>query len=309
MKKTTLFSALLFVASIAIAQENPCPVINSSGFTDVSNNGSNTCVSRASFNATGVQSKKSIRIQVFVGSLTTTPAIDECKQIPRNSTATYATADFTAACDAPIFMVITRYTASNGDCQGGICGIDTVEASGGPLPIHMTGFYAKRKNNAVTLNWQTATELNAKEFVIQKKMGNAFVDIASVAADNKADGSSYTFYDINSVKGISQYRLKMVDLNGTFTYSEIRAVKGTTGAADFTIFPNPSKGDARVTVTDISGPTDIQLVDNTGRVIKLVSMNNSNTVDFTHLQKGMYLVRIINKISGEIIAKKLNVLN
>jgi hypothetical protein len=309
MKKTTLFSALLCVAAISFAQENPCPVINSSGVTDVNNNGNNTCMSRAFFNASGVQSKKSVRIQVFVGSLTTTALIDECKEIPRNSTATYFTADFTAACDAPIFLVLTRYTASNGDCQGGICGIDTLDESGGPLPIQMTGFYAKRKSNAVTLSWQTAAELNAKEFVIQKKMGSSFVDIASVAADNKSDGSSYSFYDINSAKGISQYRLKMVDRNGAFTYSEIRAVKGTTGSADFTIFPNPSKGDARVTVTDISGPTDIQLVDNTGRTIKVVSMNNNNTVDFTNLQKGMYLVRIINKASGEIVAKKLNVLN
>ncbi len=193
MKKTALFLALLSIAAISFAQENPCPIINSSGVTDISNDGNNTCVSRAFINATGVQSNKSIRIQVFAGSLTTTALIDECKQVPRNSTATYFTADFTVACDASIFLVITRYTASNGDCQGGICGIDTLDESGGPLPIQMTGFYAKRKNNAVTLSWQTSAELNAKEFVIQKKMGSSFVDIASVAADNKADGSSYSF--------------------------------------------------------------------------------------------------------------------
>ncbi len=309
MKRTTLFLILHAFCALSFAQLNPCPVINTSGISEVSSNGNSSCTFRAFANITGVQAKKSINIQVFAGSLSSTAIVSECIEITRNATATYSTADFTAACDAILFLVITRYTASNGGCQGGICGIDTIDVTGGPLPVNMAGFYAKRKNNAVTLSWQTAAELNAKEFVIQKKLGSSFIDIATVAADNKPGGSFYSFYDINSAKGISQYRLKLVDQNGAFTYSEIRAVKGTTGAADFTIFPNPSKGDARVTVTDISGPTDIQLVDNAGRIIKTVSMNNSNTVNFTNLQKGVYLIRIINKTSGDMLAKKLNVLN
>lgn len=308
MKKTTLFLSLIALSVLALAQVNPCPVIITRGVTEISRTGTN-CTFRAYIEVTGVQSKKAVSIQVFSGSLTTTPIITQCFEIPRNSNTTYSTANFTVPCNAPLFLVVTRYTASNGLCQGGICAIDTTDVSGGPLPIQLAGFYAKRKNNAVTLSWQTAAEINAKEFVIQKKIGTNFLDIATITADNKQDGSSYSFYDINSNKGVSQYRLKLVDQNGAFTFSEIRAVKGTSGAADFTIFPNPSKGDARVTVTDISGPTDIQLVDNSGRVIKVHSMNNTNTVDFLNLQKGLYMIRIINKVSGEIVAKKLSVLN
>jgi hypothetical protein len=308
MKKITLLSGFLLSAALVFSQENPCVILNSSGNSEVSNNGNNNCTYQVNINATGVSSRKSVRIQVFAGTLTSTPVHDECITVARNTTTTYATATYTAPCDATIFLVITRYTASNGECNGGICAIDTLDASGGPLPIKMSAFYAKRKNSSVTLSWETASELNAKEFVIQKKAGNSFENIAIVAADNKITGSSYSFYDINSFKGVSQYRLKMVDLNGAFTYSEIRAVKGTTGAADFTIFPNPSRGDAKVTITDISEPTDVQLVDNTGRILKVVSMNNSNTVDFSNLQKGMYMIRIVNKISGEALTKKLHVL-
>ncbi len=309
MKKTTLVLSLLTWSILAFAQQNPCPVLNSSGYSLVSDNGNNNCTFRAYVNATGVSSKKNISIQVFEGSLTTTAIYNECIEIARNATATYSTSTFTAACDADIFLVITRYTASNGTCNGGICGIDTLDLSGGPLPVKMSAFYAKRKSSSVTLSWQTAYELNAKEFIIQKKAGNNFLDIASIAADNKIDGSSYSFYDINSAKTVTQYRLKLVDLNGSFTYSEIRAVKGTSGATDFTIFPNPSRGDAKVTITDISEPTDVQLLDNAGRILKTVSMNNSNTVDFTNLQKGLYMIRIINKVSGEYVTKKLSVLN
>ncbi len=235
---------------------------------------------------------------------------DICIEIPRNTTSrVYETPLFSSPCNSVVFLVLTRYTASNGTCNGGICGKDTVDASGGALPIKMSAFFAKRNNTSVGLSWQTESEVNAKEFVIQRKSGNDFIDVATIAASNNSNGSKYVYTDINSLKGISQYRLKMIDINGSFKYSEIRAVKGTSMMIDFTVFPNPSTGNAKVTITDISESTDVQLVDNSGRILKNISMNNSNTVDFSNLQKGMYMIRIINKNSGETLTKKLSVVN
>ena len=191
------------------------------------------------------------------------------------------------------------------------CGPDVLvplPTPGGQLPVNLGAFYAKRKNTSVGLSWKTETEINAKEFILQRKVGGEFLDVATIAAHNNSTGSFYTFSDINSFKGVSQYRLKIVDLDGSFSYSEIRAVKGTGAVSDFTIFPNPSSGNAKVTITDISEATDVQLIDNSGRVMKTVSMNNSNTIDFSNLQKGMYMIRILNKISGESLTKKLNVI-
>jgi hypothetical protein len=205
------------------------------------------------------------------------------------------------------------FTPHTGNCTSATCGpIVTEPPSGGPLPINMSSFFAQRKNTTVNLGWQTQTEINAKEFVIQRFTGGGFVDVATIPAYNNSTGNSYTFTDINSFAGISQYRLKMVDRDGSFTYSGIRAVKGTNGAAaDFTIFPNPASGNARVMLPYVSGSTDVQLVDNTGRLLKIVTLNNSssNIADFNNLQRGMYLVRVINKTSGEIYVKRLSVIN
>ena len=75
------------------------------------------------------------------------------------------------------------------------------------------------------------------------------------------------------------------------------------------MFPNPSNGNAKVTISDISESTEIQLVDLSGRVLKNVIISNSNTVELNSLKKGMYMIRIVNKNSGESTTQKLSVVN
>ena len=313
MKKITLFLGLFICTTLAFSQTIPCITIEGHGFLTISNDGNNNCTSKVFVRGIGdFSAPKGLRIQVYIGSVAGTPIADNCFIVPKNSTSSiYESSAFTVPCNAAIIYVISRTTASSGDCTGGECG-PTVTVEGSPvvlLPIKMNGFYAKRKNASVGLTWQTEAETNAKEFVIQRKVGNDFIDVATITASNASTGGSYVYNDINSFKGISQYRLKLVDQDGAFKYSEIRTVKGTSAANDFTVFPNPSAGNAKVTIADISEPTDVQLIDNSGRILKVVSMNNSNTADFNNLQKGMYMIRIINKNSGETLTKKLNVVN
>ena len=180
---------------------------------------------------------------------------------------------------------------------------------GGPQPVKLSSFVAKRNKGNVTLSWKSDAEMNSKEYIIQRKIGNEWVDVATVPSANIASGSSYTYTDVNGTKSISQYRLKMVDWDATFANSEIRPVKGNGAASDFTVFPNPSSGKATVSITDIADPTDVQLIDNSGRVLKNVSLINSSTVELNGLQKGMYMIRITNKTSGESLTKKLTVAN
>jgi len=179
----------------------------------------------------------------------------------------------------------------------------------GPLPIDLTSFYAKRDKNNVLLTWKTASEVNAKSFIIEKKTANGYETVGTVAAMNLANGGSYSFTDMNTSKTITEYRLKLVDQDASFKYSEIRSVKGTAAVSDFTVFPNPSTGNANVSISDVTEATDVQLIDNAGRLVKSVSMKNTNTIQLNNLQKGMYMIRIVNKESGESLTKKLTVIN
>jgi Secretion system C-terminal sorting domain len=311
MKRITLLTAILVSSILTFAQTNPCPDIQSSGFTPISSVGSN-CTSKVYAYATGdINSPKSLQISVYVNSVSDANLVAQsCFVVELNSPSTYyESSSFTVPCSSTIIYVLRRGTSSNGLCGGGECGT-TVTITGGPLPIKLSNFFAKRNTASVGLSWKSESEINAKNFVIQRKTANDFVDVATVKATNNASGSTYSYDDKNANAAITQYRLKMIDVDGFTAYSEIRTVKGSSAAvSDFVVFPNPSRGDAKVSVSDISEPTDVQLIDHSGRILKNVSMNNQNYVDFNNLQSGMYMIRIVNKNTGASSTKKLNVLN
>lgn len=175
------------------------------------------------------------------------------------------------------------------------------------LPVTLVSFYSKRNNGDVVLNWETASEIDTKEFVIQKKSGNDFVDVATVPTKNEASGAKYSFTDYSNTKE-TQYRLKMVDIDGKITYSNITIVKGMTGSNEFIISPNPSRGEVKVTIADISSSTNVQLIDNNGRIVKDVRINNTNVISFSGLSSGVYMIRVVNGNSGQSLTKKLSVI-
>lgn len=315
MKSLLLFIAI-FITTSTFSQSTPCPVVNGYGFSTVSS-ASGNCTSKVfAYINNNYSSTKSVRIQVYNGLGVTGPLlIDNCLAVPANTMSAYVeTGLFTAPCMAIITYVISGFNSSNGNCSpGAACGtsvtVISISANAGPLPIKMSSFYATRKNNTVRLNWQSESEINGKEFIVQRKAEKDYTDIATIPATDNANGSSYSYTDYNNFKALSQYRLKMVDEDGKFAYSEVRTVKGIESVNDFNVFPNPSTGSAKVTVSDISEPSDIQLIDLSGRVIKTVSMNNTQSINITNMQNGVYMLRLTKRNSGESLVKKITVVD
>lgn len=295
MKKITLFVCAVGMGALSFAQSSICP----SSFKR--DNGNGPCpAGRITFQFATCPNPPLTIDSIYANGVKQSVTVSS--QSCSNGKAVYC---ITGGNLAPAGSLQVYFS------QGGVpgTGYNCFVPSGGPLPVSLSAFNAKRAGNSVILNWNTENEVNAKEFTLQRKVGDAFLDIASIPATNNTNGSKYSFTDVNAAKAISQYRLKIVDQDGSFKNSDIRIVKGVNAASDFIVFPNPSSGNAKVTVSDISEPTDIQVIDNSGRVVKVYSMMSGNTVDLNGLQKGMYMIRVINKQSGESSTKKLTVVN
>jgi hypothetical protein len=184
--------------------------------------------------------------------------------------------------------------------------------AGGPLPINVSSFLVGRTGSSVSLNWKTEIEMTATNFEVQRSYDNvSYKTIATVAGTvNGTSGKTFSYVDnTNTSKTISFYRLKIVKQSNEIYYSDIRTVKGLASKFDFSIFPNPSVGNARVTISDISEPTKVQLLDNSGRLIKSLMLNNTSSVELTGLVKGAYMVKIIGSVSGHTQVRKLSVIN
>jgi hypothetical protein len=115
------------------------------------------------------------------------------------------------------------------------------------LPIELLDFSATPKSNFVDLDWVTATETNNQYFMVQRSAdGINFEDINRVeGAGNSSGVLFYTIKDHHPLNGISYYRLKQVDFNGAFEYSQVRSVNyNSTGIL---IYPNPTY-DGNITI-------------------------------------------------------------
>jgi len=88
-----------------------------------------------------------------------------------------------------------------------------------PIPVELASFTASVSGNDVILNWTTAAETNNKGFEVEKNSGNGWNVIGFVDGNGTSTQTiNYQFVDKN-VSGEVTYRLKQIDFNGTFTYS------------------------------------------------------------------------------------------
>jgi hypothetical protein len=127
-----------------------------------------------------VQSQKGVQLEVLCGGFS---VLTQCFIVPKaeltSTPITYTTPSFRCPCGSPLTIIITRFTASNGGCQGGTCG-NTIEISPSPLPVKFKSFTASRSKEKVAVKWETATETNNKGFNVQRKTNGDRENIAFV---------------------------------------------------------------------------------------------------------------------------------
>ena len=166
------------------------------------------------------------------------------------------------------------------------------------LPFSITSFTAEKKNSAVKLNWQSNSELNTSHFIIEKGFdGTDFSAFQRVeGSGNSNTQKNYTATDVKPIYGTNFYRLKMVDLDGKFTYSDIVAIKVNNDSYHVSVFPNPVQNELQIQIpATVKANCVIQLQDISGKIIrqKTVQLNNSllsTSMNVEDLGKGIYLL-------------------
>lgn len=171
-----------------------------------------------------------------------------------------------------------------------------------PIPVELASFTATADLGVVELNWITASETNNRGFEIQRSNGNAFETIGFVEGHGSTtEMNAYSYTDRTVETGSYSYRLKQVDFNGTFEYSNVIEVE-VTAPVEFALdqnYPNPFNPSTKITFRlAVDSKVSLKIFDILGQeVASLVNGNlvaGAHSVDFnaSSLNSGVYLYRI-----------------
>jgi len=173
------------------------------------------------------------------------------------------------------------------------------------LPVTLSSFTAKlTTDNKVALAWITSSESVNKGFSIERQEeGSGKFQYLGFIASKAVGGNSqttlaYSFKDVTAKKGTNMYRLVQEDLDGKLTYSEVRVVK-LNGQSVSMVFPNPSTGVVNISRTADGKKMNIQVIDQSGRIVSQVS----NIIDANYRmnlpQSGIYNIKLMYPETGE----------
>lgn len=200
-------------------------------------------------------------------------------------------------------MVKTYSNAHNMLTQGFLQGApktSIISVGAVELPVKLidfTGFYS---SGADHLAWHTATEIDNDHFNIERMdaKGN-FSGIGQVkGAGTSTTEQSYTFDDESPLPGVNYYRLKQVDVDGNFAYSDIISVTAPlTQGMTVSIYPNPAQSYVNIAFSSQESHTGIvTMTDMVGKVVYQsdVSLSSGTTVahiDMSGFEQGQYIIR------------------
>lgn len=192
--------------------------------------------------------------------------------------------------------------------------------AGGPcvtLPINFKAFYGQQIEAVNKLNWETAQEINVKEFVVERSTDAVnFVEIGKTTSKNQP--SLYEFNDINFKANIvNYYRITAVENDGAKRSTFVYPIEGNYEKLIVgDIYPNPVKDNFSisfnskilttviVTVRDIYGQTVKSLINSPEFGVTKFTVNCSD------LRSGIYIVEVTDSNNGKVVSQqKLIVVN
>jgi len=182
-----------------------------------------------------------------------------------------------------------------------------------PLPIELISFSARQENDIVTLEWKTASEYNNDYFIIQRSNdGNYFTDFEKIQGRGTTTfNTDYQSFDLKPLQGDNYYRLKQLDYNGNFDYSEIRLVNFKGKNTTINVFPNPiTTGNLNLKFSNTHRNTIIEIRDILGRIVFQRNVENEGNqiieISTNNWKNGIYLVRVFNITTDQKVKVVLN---
>jgi len=185
-----------------------------------------------------------------------------------------------------------------------------------PLPIELLDFKGKYLNNQSVLSWVTASEKNNDYFILERSEdAHEFIQIGKIdGAGNSNTFLNYQFVDVKPINQVAYYRLKQVDFDGQFSYSQVIALRNNQKLnAELKAYPNPSNGNFLITNIPFDEGVDFvcQVYNLQGELMRkdlhISDASGNLLLQLNELKSGVYWIRLTNgytTVSARVILNK-----
>ncbi len=170
-----------------------------------------------------------------------------------------------------------------------------------PLPIELLSFTATPVNDQVALHWSTASEKENDHFTVERSNDAiAFAGILTMpGAGNSQSLLQYGDVDTSPLDGLSYYRLRQTDINGTSTVSEtVPVFFQSKSGMPLTVLYGP---DGAMLLHDFPAGSTLEILDLTGRTINssTIPLKGLTTIPMHGLSHGVYVLRLTDAARTE----------
>lgn len=189
----------------------------------------------------------------------------------------------------------------------------TISAGNAPLPVHLVSFTSIKNGNVVGLKWTTASEKGFKQYEIEKSTDTklwqqiAVVPGKGTESDTEHLYRNYEFTDIAPATGNNYYRLKMVDLDNTFSYSTVSMIYFNDLASDKGLYVYPNPAEDIIYISQLNSTDVVKIYNLTGQEVLSFSpaseITGSHPINIESLNTGTYILCIYDsnyKMAGKM---------
>lgn len=169
-----------------------------------------------------------------------------------------------------------------------------ISSQASALPLKLLSFTATEQANNVLLKWTTTSEVNTSWFEVQRGTdGSQFAPVAGIkAAGNSSTVLNYQYVDTPGPRPVYYYRLKMTDIDGSSTYSDIVQITLASRRSPLRIYPNPARNYITVE-TPAAAKASLRLLDISGKLLQKTELPKNSvqtTLGIQGLAPGSYKI-------------------
>jgi hypothetical protein len=195
------------------------------------------------------------------------------------------------------------------------------------LGVHLLDFTATKASNGAQVTWKTENEQNHTRFTVEKSTDNGST-FNTLTAFSSGTRGTYSYLDISPPAVADGYRLKIEDINGTISYSDVVTLlygnPGTNVSNNISVYPNPAGSTINLSINSPSNLSATQIVSSlqglnqtsgtqsysikiiniTGSVVKAATSSQPNWQDNVDtLKPGSYIIQVVNNNNNSIVGK------